>query len=183
MRVPIISEFFNSETNRPFESCLMCAKQLLTTEEDYFIERIFRRLVTLNITEPIFEYAVCMTCAKQFKEKLSAASQQSVELYYRSKFESLTIDLSTAPAERLTHCLFTAKPIIDCSEFSYHAHCSGSNMMISIFPYAVSDSAMDEISALLSQETLDELDDFKGKYFGGPPELAEFINPKRLVLL
>jgi hypothetical protein len=56
-------------------------------------------------------------------------------------------------------------------------------MLESIFPYAVSDEAMDQISELLSKETLDELDDFKGKYFNGPPEIAELINPKRLLAI
>ncbi len=42
---------------------------------------------------------------------------------------------------------------------------------------------MEEISQLLSPETIDELDRFKGKYFNGPPELAEILNSRRFVPL
>lgn len=175
---PIPSEFYSSDTQAPIEHCLMCGIDLLNDETEYFIERVFRRVPSMNIVEPLFEFAVCMDCATNMRQDLSVESKKRVEEYFMQN-ASLRMDTD----EKLNRCLLSGKDISECSEFSLHAHCRGTNLVESIFPYAISDFAMDEIAALLSQETLDELDRFKGKYFTGPPELADFINPKRLLPL
>ena len=50
-------------------------------------------------------------------------------------------------------------------------------------PFAVSLAAMDEIAALLSEETLGEMDDFIGTHFSGPPELADILLKRPPVLI
>jgi len=172
--------FYNSETRKPFESCLVCSTLLQESGNDYFVERIFRRVPNLGVTEAIFEYGMCMQCAEQMRKELSEESREKVEGY----FEQRLAERSHAASEpSMEVCLLTGTPIGDSIEFSYHGHCRGDRMIHSIFPYAVSDVAMEEISALLSDETIDQLDDFKGKYFTGPPEYADLLNPKRLIPL
>lgn len=179
MSSDISNDFLKSDTQTPFDTCLVCHKNVIDSGEDYFIERIMRKVPEFGIKETLFEYAMCMDCAGNMKGEMSKDSMERIETFFKERVMSID------PFERLENpmekCLLTGKAIDDSLEFSYHAHCRGNQMIESIFPYAVSDEAMDQISELLSKETLDELDDFKGKYFNGPPEIAELINPKRLL--
>ena len=178
---PISDQFYNSETNEPFSHCIVCSTNLLSDETEYFIEKIIPRVKQFDVTEIIFEYAMCLECATSFRSEMSVESLKNVEAYFQSKLKQRNpIDL-TKPS--IDSCLLTGKPLSEASEYSYHVHCKGTNMIHSVFPYAISDLAMDEIAELLSKETTDELDDFKSKYFNGPPEIAELINPKRLLPL
>lgn len=179
----IPKELHNSETDAPFQRCMSCDRDLLDGEVEYFVERIFRTVPDLDITEALFEYAMCMPCAESFRDQMSKESRERIEAYFiegvqRNRWKTLDEDGNT-----LGTCILTGKSISECSEYSYHAYCKGDQLMEVAAPYAVSDLAMDEISELLSAETADELDDFKGKYFTGPPELADLINPKRLIPL
>ncbi len=172
--------FYNSETGKPFETCLVCSASLQESGDDYFVERIFRRVPNLGITEAIFEYGMCMPCAEQMRKELSEESRKKVEHYFEQRLSERDPESGEPDMEI---CLLTGTPIADSIEFSYHVHCRGDRMVHSIFPYAVSEIAMEEISTLLSDETIDQLDDFKGKYFTGPPEYADLLNPKRLIPL
>jgi hypothetical protein len=51
-----------------------------------------------------------------------------------------------------------------------------------IFPYAISGTAMEEVNELISEKTRDILDDFIGQHFSGPPEVAEILK-RRPVLV
>lgn len=181
MLYPLDSRFLDAEDGTPFERCMVCDKSVITSGEDYFIERIFRRLPeNEGATEALFEYAMCARCADDLRKKLSEASKVSIEQLFTDRLNSkqmLGIEESTK------YCLLTGKPIDQALEFSYHAHCNRDRLIHSFFPYAISDDGMDEIGALLSDETLGFLDDFKGRHFSGPPELADFLNPKRLIPL
>lgn len=175
---PIDERFYNSETNAPFETCLVCSKNV-KDGGDYFVERIFRKLPGEDgSVEPLFEYAMCQPCAENLRKELSEESLSNIESYFLSKVSRLK---SEGISPSTDYCLLTGKAIADSQEFSFHAHCKGNMLQMSLFPYALSDEAMDEISGLLSNDTTDQLDDFKGRFFTGPPEFAELLNPKRLI--
>lgn len=174
--------FYNSETNEPFEQCMVCQCSLHSPEQEYFVERIMRRVPDLAVTECLFEYAVCSACAESMRGELSESSRNSIEQHFKQRLAQRGEELMEQRGS-LQHCLLTGRPIEDSTEFSFHAHCRGGFMVQSIFPYAISDVAMDEVSELLSQATIDFLDDFKGKYFTGPPELADLLNPRRIIPL
>ena len=175
---PIDERFRDAETGNLIDQCLVCKKELVLSNSEYFVERIFRRVPNLEIVEPIFEYAMCKACAEDMRKDLSNESLKNIESYFLSNLQKN--EFTQASTDK---CLMTGKDINESAEFSFHAHCQGDKLLPSIFPYAISDQAMEEISELLSQETVDQLDDFKGKYFTGPPELADILNPKRFVPL
>jgi len=81
----------------------------------------------------------------------------------------------------LQHCTITGKPIEQLDEYMIYAHFHGDKMVRSSMPYLFSSKVMDDVSDLLSNQTIDQLDDFMGEYFGGPPELEELIKPRRPV--
>ena len=174
----IDSIFHNSETGGPFSNCLMCNKELIQSNEQYLIEKVMRRVPALNLTEVLFEYAICMNCAQQTHEQMSKSSREAVERFFHENVKHGIIKLE---GDRLDFCVFTGKRIDATLEYSLHAQCIGDKMVQSVFPYAMSDDAMDQIVNRLSNETLDELDRFKNEYFGGPPELEDVLSPRRLL--
>ena len=50
-------------------------------------------------------------------------------------------------------------------------------------PIIVGEAAMEEMSTLLSDETIDEMNRFKKEFLGPDPELEEFIFGKKLILI
>lgn len=176
----IDERFKNQQDLDAFKHCLVCQKELIESNSAYFIERIFRRVDKLDVNEAIFEYAMCEPCAHALRKDLSKESLENIENYFTQNLNRHGAQAARFGTEK---CLMTGAPISNAKEYSIHAHCKGSKMIHSIFPYAISDAAMDEMSELLSNETLDILDNFKGKYFTGPPEVAELLNPKRLLPL
>ena len=78
-------------------------------------------------------------------------------------------------------CMITRKPKNELDEYMIYAQFRGDKMVKSTMPYLLSGKAMDEIADLLSNQTIDQLDDFMGEYFGGPPELEEIWKTRRPV--
>lgn len=173
--------FYNSDTSAPFTNCMTCNLELLEDAE-YVIEKAMRRVPNLGVEEVIFEYAMCMSCAEEFRNKMSKDSLEKIEEYFLEKSAGYMqmIDENNFSLS-IDNCILTNKPKDECSEYVMNAHCRGSKMIYSAFPYMISDDAMDVMSDMLSAQTLDELDDFKAKHFTGPPEIADLINPKRLL--
>jgi hypothetical protein len=178
----IWTEFLNSDTGTPFDSCMVCQSNVQKSGDDYFIERILRRVVVeeQSLVEPLFEYAICQGCAETLRQEMSSDSMRAIQTFFEAH---LPAEPTPEGTDRLSHCLLTGKRIDSCTEFSYHAHCRGNHLIPSLFPYAISDEAMDQIAELLSEETLGFLDDFKGRYFTGPPAYRDLLNPKRLIPL
>lgn len=82
----------------------------------------------------------------------------------------------------LNSCFITNESIDEQEEYIIYGVFNGNKMMVSDFPYAIGLKAMDELTQLLSNKTLDIMDDFMGEYFTGPPEINELISPRRPVI-
>jgi hypothetical protein len=181
-RKSIDTRFLNSETGGMFVNCQVCSCSLDEPDAEYFIEKVIRIIKSLDLEEVLFEYAICKDCAMDLRAQMSDHSMAQMEQFFvkNAKLrERQMMDL--ASNETTATCFFTGESVKDCSEYSLHAHCIGNELMLSAFPYAVSDTAMDMMSELLSKETKDELDRFKRENFNGPPELAELLDSRRLL--
>ena len=178
----IDERFRKSDTGALHTECLVCKKDVIASEEDYFIEKIIRRVEKLQLNETLFEYAICIECGENLRNQLSKESLKSMQTYYQQNAQlHKRAQMNLSSNETTEVCLLTNKAIIDCNEYAIHAHCKEDKMLLSGFPYAISDVAMDELSHLMSKETMDQLNDFKGKYFNGPPEYADILSPKRFI--
>jgi hypothetical protein len=78
-------------------------------------------------------------------------------------------------------CVITGIPVAELDEYMIYGHFRGDKMVKSSMPYLLSGSVMDDVSDLLSNQTIDQLDDFMGKYFSGPPELEELWKSRKPV--
>lgn len=175
---PIHQAFFNSETQQPFTVCLMCNNELKDTQ--YVIEKAFKKHPGHNITEVIFEYAMCVHCATKMHLELSEESRKRIEAYMaavpkgRRNYSSIE--------DAISHCAIKNSSLDEATEYSIYCLCNGNEMLVGDLPYALSGEVQDEIMQLLSAKSLDILDDFIGNHFSGPPEVREILR-RRPVLI
>ena len=83
----------------------------------------------------------------------------------------------------MDECLIKGLPKSELTEFQIYAHCQGDKLNLMQMPYMVSSVALDEISQLLSEKTLDQFNGFMNEHLGPPPELAEPLPNRRVILI
>lgn len=179
--IPIPELFFSQNTNAPFTTCLECDRQLLANGTEYVIEKAFRRYPGYSVQDTVFEYALCMQCAGGIGEQFSKLSRERIVAYLGESIEAemerridwLIENENVDPAQWLSQCVVKRTPINELSEYQVLGHFKEDSMIISIFPYLIGEEALSEIANLLSNETLDLMDDFSGKHFGLPPEFSD----------
>lgn len=186
-RVPLSDVFHASDTGEPFDACLMCERPLLDPQTEYVIEKACRRFEAYDVTETVFEYALCLSCHVEVAASLSDASRQQCETYFTDRVDLrarasslLTRAQETAPAGTdnpvdvrpwIDACIAHGTPVRELKEYQILAHCVGNDLVLSHMPLVVGGRAMDELTQLLSQETIDALGGFREEHFGVPPEL------------
>ena len=184
-----ISEEFHSFTNGAlFEECIECKKYLLQEDTDYIIEKHIKKYPGFEATDVIYEFAICYDCADEMRKKLSAESVSRMTRYMN---ENMNVEKRVAtfichgsdPSAFTDYCMIKGTKRSELTEFQISAYCKGNLMQIGQMPYLLSGEVLDELAALLSEKTLDELDGFAGRHFGPPPELMEPLPRKRLVLV
>ena len=85
--MPIPEDFYSFETDQPFEACLVCKADLLAGEVDYFIEKAIRNYPEHEVTDVVYEYALCSHCAHDMNDKMSSASLNSLQTYFSGNRE------------------------------------------------------------------------------------------------
>ena len=185
---PIPEEFYSFESNQPFENCLVCKADLLSGEVDYFIEKAVRNYHEHDVSDIVYEYAICWHCAHDMNGQMSAESMQNIQAYFsdQSLFMQNLNDYNNNWQEQEGElipdkCVITGEAKAHMDEYMIYGHFRGNAMVKSSMPYLLSGKVMDAVSDLLSNQTIDQLDDFMGEYFGGPPELEELWKPRRPV--
>jgi len=186
-RSTTIPKMFRDSNGELMSRCLMCERELLSPNCDYLVERTFRVYRNPFREEVIAEYAMCMDCAERMRRTMSRESLERVTAYFRERVnESALRERFLQPDVRLqdlvARCLITNKSIKKEEHYSLQACCSGKEMVLGVFPYALSGAALEEMNELLSAKTRQVLDDFIGRYFSGPPEVAEILRRRPILL-
>lgn len=186
----IPESFYSFQTGEPFHKCLVCGQDLKASGKPYFIEKAFRKYPGYSAFDITYEFAMCFNCAEDLRKELSVESQERMKEYMESRIDfgkrrqsMKSFDPTRNVEPWLDHCLITGEPLQDQNEYVLYGYFQADKMMVSDFPYAIGPKAMDELTDLLSNKTLGEMDDFMGQYFTGPPEVNELFKPRRPVLL
>ena len=177
--LPIPELFFNTDTKAPMTHCIDCHHDLGLGDRYYMVEKIFKRYPELNTTEVLFEYAVCSECYEKMKDKLSEQSMAKLSEYMmiHMDFQAMQQRISDNPEdpeEWMTHCMIKGTATDQLNEYQIGACFKGDRLVTNFMPpFMIGGEAMEEMSALLSKETKDEMDGFLGDHFGVPPELRK----------
>jgi hypothetical protein len=185
--MPIPEAFRSSETGNLFDRCLMCSVYLLDEGTPYMIEKAVKQHPEKNVVEPIFEYAMCMSCAMKMHEAMSVESRERISAYFHANvdFEKRHIDLiqnKDDVSSWIGNCIVKNTAIAHSGEYQLVAQCQGRELMFTAMPFALSLAAMEEITGLMSAKSLGEIDDFIGQYFSGPPEVAALLRKKFILV-
>jgi hypothetical protein len=177
--LPIPDVFLSTETNKPIERCINCEHDLSIGDRYYVIEKVFKRYPVMNKLEVLFEYAICQHCYDDMKDKMSKESAENLSAYMMNNtdFVGLHQRINQHPDDPeawLDQCMIKGTPQSELSEFQMGAFFKGDRLVTDFLPpFMVGNEAMEEMNALLSKETKDEMDDFMGDHFGIPPELRK----------
>lgn len=177
-RLDVPKEFWSDLNEEPFSHCTLCDKELREGVTRYMVEKAVRIINGFPTT--IFEYAICQDCAKKRSAELSEDSMERIRQYFdtnvleshrKSPFQT-TLDERD---ELMRTCCITGKHVDELDEYQMIATCRGKHLDFTGRPFMISGEAAEQISELLSVQTKDELDDFMGDIYTGPPELEELF--------
>jgi len=182
--IEIPKVFYESISGKPFDKCQVCQKNLLVPGEQYIIEKAFRKNPVNNKVEPVFEFAICVDCAKALFDRFSEESKANINRFFMENNRMIGL-LSNRPQvnrveDYLSRCSVLGTPVHQLDEYQIYGQFQGNLLKLDFPPYMISSPVMDEVQDLLSNKTIDELDDFTGEYLTGPPEFRDFFKaPKR----
>lgn len=180
MKIP--DKFHNSLDEQLFTHCKMCDKELVEGEQDYLIEKAYRKFPDGHGEELLFEMAICMECALEMRKKLSSESLKNVNQYFMSKAGKRQDELrELSPDDLLQTCLLSGQNLEDMEEYQIYAHCRGGEISKMGGFYLLSGQILEEIQDLLSKETRDELNRFADDNLGTPPEFRKLFSGGDLV--
>lgn len=176
--------FYPYESQEPFKECLVCGADLSLGDKDYFIEKAIRNHVEYGVKDVVFEYAICSECAENMQKSMSQESRQNMQNYFLKheefmhKMQRYQMGEGESLDDLLSRCSITGDSVDQMGEYMINGHFRGGKMVATTMPYIIGSKAMDELSELMSNETLGEMNDFMGQYFGGPTELEDLWKGK-----
>lgn len=182
-RLTPIPKLFKSDlTGDSFKECIACECDLEAKPEGYLIEKALKPYLGFKSYATVFEYAMCFPCMEKMKNELSDSSKVNVQQYFINnvKFVPKTSDENEAPiiTNWLDKCIVYGTAIDDLGECQIMAHCIGDKIVFQQLPYMISPQVNEDILALLSPKSKEELDNFKDRFTGGSPEFMELLEKK-----
>lgn len=177
--LPIPEIFMNSDTGAPMTHCVQCDHDLTKGDRFYLVEKVFKRYLSLEKTEVLFEYAVCSDCYEQMREQMSVESMMKLSEYMMRETDVTAMQQRIEenpddPEKWLSHCMIKGTLKEEMTEYQMGACFKGDRLVTNFMPpFMIGELAIEEMNALLSKETKDEMDDFMGNNFGIPPELRK----------
>ena len=166
-----------------FKTCVVCEAYLLRRGNQYFIEKSYKG------EEVIFEYAICLNCAANFRTIYSEDSKRIIENFFVEKVnliargEKLLKSNNHRIGNWLSHCLFTDVKKEGLKEYHIYAHCDGENLLLSYLPFLICSQVIGELYQKLSRKTKDENDRFISDYLNKMPDFDRILNGPQVVLV
>lgn len=187
-KIAIPEEFHSFTMKGPFSTCINCQKFLLEDGTEYYIEKAIKKYPGFDAFDVIFEYAICLDCAENMRQRMSKESMKRIEFFFTENIDAsdrLNIVKKNPenPGPWINKCLVKGTAKADLTEFQLYAHCNGKHLTLTHMPYLISGEVLDQIGQLLSAQTMGELDDFINGHFGPPPELEEEFPRRNVVLI
>ena len=180
-----IPDYFKSlDTGESFQTCKLCECSL--DGQDFVIEKTFKNNKVFQARELLFEYAVCMTCAKSAHQDISEESMAKImelmsahQSQYHMRLQLLHQNEHYDMLAWSEHCFFTGKPTRLCEEFTVSALFEKGQLIYEYSPVVVSDDFMELLQDHLSVETKKLLGGL-GEELIDSPGIEDIINTPTL---
>ncbi|MEM6642787.1 MAG: hypothetical protein AAF616_07385 [Bacteroidota bacterium] len=179
----IPKDFYSFESGTPFDRCIECDKYLLDESTEYIIEKAVRNYDGYQARDVIFDYAICLDCAENLRKAVSKQSMSEMINYFQRNLSLAAQQKLRAgkSGDSLSRCMVKNIHVDDCQEYQLFAHCKGQNLSAVQAPYLISGAVIEELSQLLSDATIDEMNGFFNRHFSPDPTLFE-PTPKLLLV-
>ncbi len=187
--IDIPEKFYSDGEGEPFKKCVVCGKDLLEEGTHYVVEKAIKNYKGTDVTSTVYEYAMCMDCYMEMQQSMSEESLQNMQRYYENFVQKrgssvMMIDLSKFNLDEwLSKCFFKEKPVGEMEEYQIMGQFNGNHMVLNTPPMAIGEEVMEEMAKLLSKKTRGEMDRFRERFLGPPPEIEELIFGKKLLLI
>lgn len=165
------------EDYKPHSHCKVCDKELLASNSEYCIEKVVRKVPETDKPQTLFNFAICMDCIEQLRQRISAESMQAIEQFQMRKIMAAQNQEEHNPMYSFykQRCLFSGKDVAELDSYQMIAFCQGDHLADNKPPMLIGAEVLEETQDLLSAKTRDELDDFTDNNFGWPPEFARLL--------
>jgi hypothetical protein len=183
------SDFYSSETGKPFTRCNVCDVNLLIPGTRYVIEKAITHNKEYHTTDTIFEYALCYNCYREILGTMSETSLKNIQSYFLDHTEHVQrrlmqfIQGKANVEELIGACAIKGTAREQLSEYQIACHCNGRNLDSTYPPLMIGHEAMDEIMLLLSDKTLGEIDGFYNDIIKIPPEFKDILDGRPVFIL
>lgn len=187
--IEIPKEFYSEATGKPFEKCSVCEKNLLQPETWYLVEKAVKRYPKYNVQDVVFEYAICAECHSEMEQRISTESKQKMQAYMKER-----VDLEKRADDYysrkdfdvenwINKCAVSKNIRADLKEYQIVASFNGDKLAFTVMPLMLGMKALDDMTQLLSNKSLDELNDFKDRITDMPPDLKELFKESKFVMM
>ena len=184
-----IPEIFHSHaTKKQFDKCTVCNTPLISTNQTYVIEKAIKQYSNFDKHDVIFEYALCFKCIEMLRSSMSIQSAIKMQQFFEKNIDADKRKKEIAEIQEsnveswLNTCVFTGKNRSELEEYQIVGLFQGNKIMIADMPYMISSEVGDQINEIISAQTKDEMDGFKDKFLGPPPELEELFWKKKVIV-
>jgi hypothetical protein len=153
------------------------------------IEKVFKTYAGHDFKSTVFEFAICNSCHQKMQEGMSEESMRNMQMYYQNFIQqrgsdSVMIDLRTFDINQwMSKCFFKDTPVSEMEEYQIVGMFKGDKLILNQPPMVMGYDVMEEMSELLSKKTKDEMNGFRKKFLGPPPEFSEFIYGRKLIMV
>ncbi len=189
LKLEIPKRFYSDSEGEPFKQCQVCGQSLLAPGVNYVVEKAMKNYAGYPFASTIYELAICVECHQKVQKGMSEESLKNLQQYYQSVMEKkgqhqVFIDMRTFDLDDwLSRCFFKGGNISEMAEYQMVAQFEGDKMLMTTPPLIIGSDAMNEMSSLLSEKTIDDMNDFRTRFMGPSPEIEELIYGKKLLLL
>lgn len=189
---PIPKLFKSDLTGDSFKNCISCEVDLYALEEGYFIEKAIKPYNGFETYATVFEYAMCPHCMEKMRSELSESSKANIDQYFEAKVDlsdrkkRLSEEQVTQEPEIeqwLNQCMVYGTHIYELGECQIFAQCVNDQILFDTAPYMLSGKVGADVLGLLSNKTLDDLNNFSQKLTDGPPEFKKLLEHKKGVFV
>ena len=172
-----------------FKYCQVCKKELIENQERYMIEKAYSQNLNKKERKLIFEFVYCIDCLDEIQDEFSSESKEKITNFFmtnsnlEARYDGLSKNKLFDVDLWLHNCIVKNKSIDEVEEFQILTMCQGGDMLFHHAPYMICGEAMDEIMNLLSNKTLDIINDLMIDIIDIPPELEEIFNTRKPILI
>ncbi|WP_321516825.1 hypothetical protein [Marinifilum fragile] len=186
---PIPEIFYSEKEEKRFTECTICGKNLADANELYLIEKAFEKKPGSDKPQLVFELACCMDCRQEMHDSLSEESNEKIAAYFEANSRAEERDRELKKHDLmdtdiwLNNCIIKNKAMDEVNEYQIYALCWKDEMVFHQMPFMICGDTIDDIMNLLSNKSLDIINDLTADLIDLPPEYGELFRDKKVLFI